>query len=554
MAVKPKAKTYRQILAENEELRLLLEESQETLRAIRAGEVDAVVVSGTGGERIFTLQGADRSYRALIEEMNEGALNLTRDGMILYANQKFADMLHAPLDSLTGSSLQARVTPEGQALLEALLREGAHDKRHAEMMLLAMDGTAVPVYLSLTPMTVEGLSDCIGAVVMDLTERKHTEEALRVSEAKFRNLFQNASLGKLLVDLDGRVEANGAAVAILGYTGPELQASEWKQIVHPEDVPAVQNAFKGLNEGRLAAARFEMRLVHKKGSLVWADVTMSLVRDAAGSPAYVLVSAYDITARKDADAALLELKQHLERYIEAERLNLARDLHDVPLQELYGILYRLEEMRPKTHSQRAEVISEVIADVKGTLASLRSIATDLRPPADSKHGFEKTARTYIEEFRQKHPAMMVVASLKRDNRALPQDIRLMLFRVLQEAFSNIIRHAQATDIDVSFRFDSTEACLQITDNGKGFAVPEKWTDLVRGGHYGLAGMAERVSMAGGQLSVASTPGVSTTVSVRLPYSSPKETKATRKRPAAKPKEPVQVRTEAPRRRNQKVKS
>src|SRR5512140_1482181 len=164
MAVKTPARSRRDLLAENEQLRLSLEEAQETLSAIRSGEVDALVVSGTDGESVFTLHGADRSYRALIEEMNEGALNLSSDGMILYANEKFADMLGASPGRLVGLSLQERVAPESRAALEVLLRQGAREKCHAEMVLAAVDGSTVPVYVSLTPMALEGLSDYIGAV------------------------------------------------------------------------------------------------------------------------------------------------------------------------------------------------------------------------------------------------------------------------------------------------------------------------------------------------------------------------------------------------------
>jgi PAS domain S-box-containing protein len=381
-------------------------------------------------------------------------------------------------------------------------------------------------------MAIEDLRGCMGAVVLDLTEQKRAEEALRVSEAKFRNVFQNASLGKALVSMDGQVEYNNALLAMIGYTAEELHGRNWQEISHPDDWLVLQNALKGVREEHLAGARFEMRSVHKNGHIVWADVTLSLVKDPQGNPLYTLISVYDITSRKEADAALLDLKQHLQRYVEAERLHLAQELHDVPLQELYGILYRLEEVRPQTRAENAAVIGEVIGDVKSTLNSLRSIATELRPPTVSKLGFEKSARAHIQEFREKHPAMLVHASLKRDAHLLPEDTRLLLYRVLREAFSNIVRHARATEINVRFEFDAAKACLEITDNGKGFSVPENWSDTVRGGHYGLAGMSERLSIVGGTLEVFSAPGVSTTVRATLPTTpspAPKAASAPRSR-------------------------
>ncbi len=527
MAVKRPVKSQRELLEENKELRLALEEANETLRAIRSGEVDALVVTATDGQRIFTLQGADRAYRGLIEEMNEGALNLTGDGMILYANRRFAALLNEPLESVIGSSIQNWTTVESQPLLTGLLETGARGNCRGELTLAASGGRVVPVFLSVAPMEMEGLQGCLGVVVMDLTEQKQAEQALRVSETKFRNIFENASLGKVLLSMDGAVEANSALLSITGYSHQELQHLNWSEVVHPEDLQVVQNALNAVRDGRLPGARFELRGFRKGGSMIWADVTVGLVKDPAGNPVHVFISVYDITARKNADAALHDLKQHLQRYIEAERLHLAQDLHDVPLQELYGILYRLEELRPQSQPRNAEVISEVIADVKATLSSLRSIATELRPPAISKSGFEKAARSYIQAFREKHPALQVHAWLKRDDLRIPEDKRLMLLRVLQEAFSNIIRHARATEVKVRFDLDGQEACLEITDNGKGFPVPESWSAMVGEGHYGIAGMVERVQTIGGALTVTSKPGISTTVRVVLPYE-PVKAKAAKK--------------------------
>ena len=107
MPMKSTSRTQEQLLAENEELRARLDEAEDTLRAIRSGEVDALVVSGVGGDQVFTLKGADHSYRLLIEDMNEGALTLTAEGVILYANRRLAEMLKTPLAKVIGSAAVA---------------------------------------------------------------------------------------------------------------------------------------------------------------------------------------------------------------------------------------------------------------------------------------------------------------------------------------------------------------------------------------------------------------------------------------------------------------
>ena len=130
------------LVAENEALRARLQDAEEILRAIRSGEVDALLVSTPKGEQVFTLKGADYIYRMLIETMSEGALTVTMDGVIFYANQRFAEMLKTPLEKVIGSRIHRWITPTDQTLFQALLRLNIpQTRRHGEVTLLASDGT-----------------------------------------------------------------------------------------------------------------------------------------------------------------------------------------------------------------------------------------------------------------------------------------------------------------------------------------------------------------------------------------------------------------------------
>lgn len=131
--------------AENQSLRARLEESQETLRAIREGEVDALVVSTPEGERVFTLQGGEHPYRALIEQMREGAATPTLQGVIHYCNHRFAEMLKLPLERVMGGRMEDFVAPADRALLATMLSEGGG---RAELALAAGDATEVPALVS----------------------------------------------------------------------------------------------------------------------------------------------------------------------------------------------------------------------------------------------------------------------------------------------------------------------------------------------------------------------------------------------------------------------
>lgn len=149
-------------------LRARLADAEETLRAIRSGEVDAVVVAGKHGPQVFTLQGAEHAYRVLIESMNEGALTLTADKMILYANQRFARMVKCPLEQVMGSSFRRFLSAEDRATLRALLKRADKSGSKIQVLLIAGDGSQMPAQISIRPLARNGFNRAtIGMVVTD---------------------------------------------------------------------------------------------------------------------------------------------------------------------------------------------------------------------------------------------------------------------------------------------------------------------------------------------------------------------------------------------------
>jgi PAS domain S-box-containing protein len=161
---------------ELEELRQRLQEAEETLNAIRGGEVDALVVSGPSGEKVFTLEGAEHPYRVLVESMNEGAISLSTDGIILYCNSAFARMVNVPLDQIMGREVCEFVPPQEHEALKRLVKRGAHEALRAEMTLLVISQASLPTQFSLNPVNLEE-GPSIGVIVTDLSERKRNEQA-----------------------------------------------------------------------------------------------------------------------------------------------------------------------------------------------------------------------------------------------------------------------------------------------------------------------------------------------------------------------------------------
>ena len=186
-------------------LRVRLAEADETLRAIRSGEVDTVVVAGKQGRRVFTLQGAEHAYRVLIESMNEGALTVTSDKTILYANQSFARMVKYPLEQVTGSSFRRFLSAADRDTLRSLMKRAAKSGSKIQVLLNAGDGSQVPAQISIRPLAKNGFKHApIGMVVTDMTEARRTEELLRALTHRVVQV-QEAERGHVALELHDNI-------------------------------------------------------------------------------------------------------------------------------------------------------------------------------------------------------------------------------------------------------------------------------------------------------------------------------------------------------------
>jgi PAS domain S-box-containing protein len=231
------------IRQENLELRLRLEEAEETLRAIREGEIDGLIVNSSQGEQIFTLVGADHSYRILIEAINEGALTLTADGIILYCNRSFARMVKTPQPELIGSSFFNLLYSSDLCNLKVDIASNEGMARR-EIDLLRGDGSPLPVYLSMNSMLMEGI-EIFSLVITDLsdmkeraselvlannqlrheiTERKEAEEALRQSEEKFCKSFRSSPVMMAIAKKEDKtyIDVNDSWLKAFGLTREEV--------------------------------------------------------------------------------------------------------------------------------------------------------------------------------------------------------------------------------------------------------------------------------------------------------------------------------------------
>jgi PAS domain S-box-containing protein len=187
------------------ELRARLAEAEETLRAIRTGEVDAVVVAGKQGPQVFTLEGAEHAYRVLIESMHEGALTVTADMMLLYANKCFARMVKCPLEQMMGNSIRCFLSAEDQATLQPLLKRANKAGFKTQVLLKASDCSQMQAQLSIRPLAKNGINQAtIGIVVTDMTEARRNEQMLRALSHRLVQA-QEAERGRVAIELHDHI-------------------------------------------------------------------------------------------------------------------------------------------------------------------------------------------------------------------------------------------------------------------------------------------------------------------------------------------------------------
>jgi signal transduction histidine kinase len=212
-----------------------------------------------------------------------------------------------------------------------------------------------------------------------------------------------------------------------------------------------------------------------------------------------------------------EIKNRLRESRENERLRLAQELHDVPIQDLYGLIYQVDDLKDYLKDTEGEqILNEHTQMLYRVVNNLRTICRELRPPSLSPFGLEVAIRDHAEKLRDQNPQLMIHMDLMRDQQVLSDSLRLNLFRIYQQAISNVIRHAEATEVHVRFRWDDNMILLEVEDNGKGFEVPNSWIELVRREHFGLVGLAERLESIRGKLEVVSAVGNGTLVRAIVP--------------------------------------
>lgn len=470
-----------------------------------------------------SLQESEERYRLLVESVQDYAIfSLDPEGYITSWNAGAEKIKGYAAEEILGEHFSTFYLPEDRerGLPEFNLAHARDLGRfEQEGWRVRKDGSHLWANVVITPLYDED-GELIGysKVVRDLTRRREAYQALQESEARFRTIFENAGMGIELVDLEGRLLAvNPAIREIFGHSQEETYAELSASTNQLVNVTTNSTHFKRLTQGTIDSYTLERPFKHKNGEIIWLHLTVSLVRDAENKPLYVVAMVEDITERRQMETEVAELNRRLMEDRENERLHLAQELHDGPVQDLYGLTFSIKSLESNITMDGADSqVEEIDQTVRRVVDNLRAMSVELRPPALAPFGLEKALRSYAEEFQDQHPEYKIELDLMEDSKNLPENVRLALFRIFQVSITNVLRHAEASTARVRFAFDAEEVVLEIVDDGKGFKLPKRWINFAREGHLGLVGAFERAEAMGGELTVESAPGEGTRVRVRVP--------------------------------------
>ena len=308
-----------ELLAEIEDLRLRLEEAEETLRAIGSGEVDAFVVSGPEGEQVFTLKGAEHPYRVLVETMNEGAATLTADGTILYCNNRLAAMLQIPLERLIGTQLGSYVSPSDRPLFAARLGKCTEECDKDEITMITGAGNAVSVLISCCAASISSNRE-ISLVVTDLTQQKRNEEIV-TSERLARSIIEQAGEAIIVCDESARVIRASLLAQQLCEENPLLKLFDESFRLHIAETGTPVSVMQVL-----AGETFHSIEVINEREGIWKNqliLNAAPLKGAEGNALGCVVTLTDITERERMESALRESKVRLQLFIEHAPASLA---------------------------------------------------------------------------------------------------------------------------------------------------------------------------------------------------------------------------------------
>lgn len=463
------------------------------------------------------------SLRAVLDAALDAVILMDDEGVIRFWNRQAEVLLGWSSQDAVGRSFSSLIDPEPRAGggKQSAARDGTSERRQAarrrEVTARHRDGHAVPVELGLTAIH-DGKSRFQGAWLRDTSERRRREAMERLQSCILENVHDSV----ILVDVQGRVQYwNQGAEALYGYKAEEMLGRSIGAVL-PEGEAVEPDLERILTTGD---ASEEVRRRHKDGTSLWVESRRSVMRDAAGEVVGVLGVVKDVTQRhrvaeelERSRAQLRNLAGRLRKAREEERTSIARQIHDEMGQVLTALrmdVAWLEARIPRDQPSLLDKCATMARLIEGTIGQVRTLATQLRPGVLDELGLAAAIEWETQEFARR-TGIPCTPHLRAELAGVDPDRAIDLFRILQEALTNVARHARAEHVEVRVgvtrKGKERELVLHVEDDGRGIR-PEETMDARS---LGLLGMRERALLWNGSVDVRPRAEGGTRVTVRLP--------------------------------------
>jgi PAS domain S-box-containing protein len=465
------------------------------------------------------LRDREEWFKEIFEGSRDAIFLVDSNAWLIGVNQAACDLTGHSRDELVLKTLLELYDEDLAAFRSRFYSIVSGIEDVSEALIRRRDGSRVAVECSHRRTVIRG-RQLIHITVRDITERKHAEEALRASEARYRLLFERNMAGVYLTTLDGRLlDLNHSMAWILGYATPAEVLARGAVDLYFE--PSERQAFMAKLEAQKSLINHETCLRRKDGGPVWVIQNGSLIPAVNGVPGAVQVTAIDITERRQAEAKITHSREqlralagHLQSVREEERGRIAREIHDELGQTLTGLKLDLAWVGHRLRANQLQLQQKtqaMLSTLENTMNSVRRITQELRPGILDDLGLGAAIEWQTQDFQTRTGISCTFAS-RLETIALDQARSTAVFRIFQETLTNIARHSEARKVKISLKEKAGIFILEVRDNGRGIQECEVSTPR----SLGLLGMRERAILLGGELTIQGTPGKGTVVTLRIP--------------------------------------
>lgn len=464
-------------------------ESQERYRSIFEGSKDAIFISGSDGTLLL---------------FNKSACQLTGYGSNELNKMKIFD-LYAKEDPNRYSDYFNRIR-SGQSI-------------SGEAKIAKKNGSTIFTEFSSRKIVLSGQA-CTQTICKDVTAKKRSEAALRKSEEKYRELVQNTNSIIIRYDALGHLTFfNAYARKFFGFSSGEIIGRNVLGTIIPWRSSSGADYRALIIEFLKSPEKYpttEIENVRRDGSRPWVAWTNKTIRDENDRITEIMSVGVDVTQRKLAQDRVQVLMHQLIKAQENERLRISRDLHDHIAQDLSTLKIGLETLFAEKPSMLKGKVSTLSKILQRSIASVRNMAYDLRPPGLDQLGLVKTLYLYCEDFSKANGLEIDFASAGVDELDLEYETQINIYRLIQEALNNIRKHADAAQVTIRVVASSPDIVIRIKDNGKGFDVDSRQKEALKEKRMGLQSMVERVRLLEGKFTILSKPQKGTTILIEIP--------------------------------------